>query len=161
MALDQVTAAPLITARECPPPRTASAMPPVPWQPAFPSTSIGAGPVADDAVCVLEVDLGRRWIAVRGELDCATTGHLGAAMSLLALVNLAVQYLLALFQYRFVLLLAAVAALEPLLLLGAPNGLAPFAAIVLLAQAVAAAGMLELALRTRRLARGSEAPAPA
>lgn len=83
MALDQVTAAPLITARECPPPRTASAMPPVPWQPAFPSTSIGAGPVADDAVCVLEVDLGRRWIAVRGELDCATTGHLGAAMSLL------------------------------------------------------------------------------
>lgn len=83
MALDQVTAAALTAAPECPPPRTASAMPPVPWQPACPSTSIGAGPVSDGAVCVVEVDLGRRWIAVRGELDCATTGHLGAAMSLL------------------------------------------------------------------------------
>jgi O-antigen/teichoic acid export membrane protein len=79
---------------------------------------------------------------------------LGAAMSLLALVNLAVQYLLALFQYRFVFLLAAVAALEPLFLLEAPSGLAPFAAMVLLTQTVAAAGMLLLALRTRRLALG-------
>ncbi len=86
---------------------------------------------------------------------------LGAAMTLLALVNLAVQYMLALFAYRFVFLLAAVAALEPLLLLAAPSGLAPFAAMVLLAQAIAAAGMLVLALRTRRLGLAAQAPAPA
>jgi len=77
---------------------------------------------------------------------------LGTAMSLLALVNLAVQYMLALFQHRFVFLLAAVAALEPLLLLAAPSGLGAFAAMVLLAQAVAAAGMLVLALRTLSMA---------
>ncbi len=86
---------------------------------------------------------------------------LGAAMSLLALVNLAVQYLLALFQHRFVFLLAAVATLEPLLLLAAPSGLGAFAAMVLLAQATAAAGMLVLTLRTRGRAVGSQAPAQA
>lgn len=83
MALDQLTAAALIAAPERYPPRTASAMPPVPWQPAFPYTSIGAGPVADRAAFVVEMDLGRRWIAVRGELDFAATGQLGAAMILL------------------------------------------------------------------------------
>lgn len=83
MALDQVTAAALIAAPERNPPRTASAMPPVPWQPDFPYVSMGAGSVADRAVFVVEMDLGRRWIAVRGELDCATTGQLGAAMFLL------------------------------------------------------------------------------
>src|SRR5919199_207293 len=92
------------------------------------------------------------------ERGAGALGLLGAAMSLLALVNLGVQYMLALFQHRFLFLLGFVAALEPLLLLAAPSGLAPFAAMVLLTQAVAAGGMLVLALRTRRLAIPAEAP---
>jgi O-antigen/teichoic acid export membrane protein len=86
---------------------------------------------------------------------------LGLAMSLLAMVNLGVQYLLALFQYRFLVLLAAVAAVEPLLLAEAPSGLAPFAAAVLLVQCVAAAGMLVLCLRARSSAAPSHSPVAA
>lgn len=83
MAVDQVTAAALIAGPACPLPLTASVLPPVSLQPAFPYASVEAGPVAEDAVFVLEVDLVRRWIAVRGELDVATTGQLGAAVILL------------------------------------------------------------------------------
>jgi O-antigen/teichoic acid export membrane protein len=84
---------------------------------------------------------------------------LGAAMGLLAVVNLAVQYMLGLFHYKFLFLLAAVAVCEPLLLAGAPSGLTGFAGVVLITQAAAAAGMLTLALRARRLAAPAE-PAP-
>lgn len=83
MVLDQVTAATQIAAPGRYPPRTASAMPPVAWQPASPYAPAGAGSVADGAVFVVETDLGRRWLVVRGELDCATTGQLGAAILLL------------------------------------------------------------------------------
>jgi O-antigen/teichoic acid export membrane protein len=86
---------------------------------------------------------------------------LGLAMSLLALVNLGSQYMLALFQYKFLLLLAAMVALEPFLLAAAPAGLESFAAMVLVVQTVAAAGMLVLCLRTRTSAATSQAPAPA
>lgn len=83
MALDQVTAAALLAAPERYPPKTASGMPPVPGQSAFPPASIRAGPVAEHAVRILDVDLARRSIAVRGELDLVTTGQLGTAMILL------------------------------------------------------------------------------
>jgi hypothetical protein len=86
---------------------------------------------------------------------------LGLAMSLLALVNLGSQYMLALFQYKFLFLLGAVVAVEPVLLASAPAGLESFAAMVLLVQSVAAAGMLVLCLRTRTSAAPSEVPAPA
>jgi O-antigen/teichoic acid export membrane protein len=86
---------------------------------------------------------------------------LGLAMSLLAMVNLGAQYMLALFQYKFLFLLAAVVAAEPVLLASAPTGLEPFAAMVLLVQCVGAAGMLVLCLRTRRSAAPSQAAATA
>jgi O-antigen/teichoic acid export membrane protein len=74
---------------------------------------------------------------------------LGLAMSLLALVNLGSQYMLALFQYKFLYLLGAVVAVEPVLLASAPAGLESFASMVLLVQGVAAAGMLVLCVRIR------------
>jgi glycosyltransferase involved in cell wall biosynthesis/O-antigen/teichoic acid export membrane protein len=86
---------------------------------------------------------------------------LGLAMSLLAMVNLGAQYMLALFQYKFLFLLAAAVALEPVLLASAPAGLEPFAAMVLLVQCAAAAGMLVLCLRTRTSSAPSQAAAPA
>ena len=69
--------------------------------------------------------------------------------------------MLALFQYKFLLLLAAMVALEPFLLAAAPAGLESFAAMVLVVQTVAAAGMLVLCLRTRTSAATWPAPAPA
>jgi O-antigen/teichoic acid export membrane protein len=85
---------------------------------------------------------------------------LGLAMSLLALVNLGSQYMLALFRYKFLFLLGAVVAVEPVLLASAPRGLEAFAAMVLLAQGVAAAGMLVLCVRIRTSAAGSHSPGP-
>jgi glycosyltransferase involved in cell wall biosynthesis/O-antigen/teichoic acid export membrane protein len=86
---------------------------------------------------------------------------LGLAMSLLAMVNLGAQYMLALFQYKFLFLLAAVVAVEPVLLASAPAGLEPFAAMVLLVQCAGTAGMLVLFLRTRTSAAPSQGAAPA
>jgi O-antigen/teichoic acid export membrane protein len=85
---------------------------------------------------------------------------LGLAMSLLALVNLGSQYMLALFRHRFLFLLAAVVAVEPVLLASAPSGLESFAAMVLVAQGVAAAGMLVLCVRIRTSAARPEDPGP-
>ncbi len=86
---------------------------------------------------------------------------LGLAMSLLAMVNLGAQYMLALFQYKFLFLLAGIVAAEPVLLASAPAGLEAFAAMVLLVQCVGAAGMLVLCLRTRTSAAPSQAAVPA
>lgn len=59
----------------------------MPWHPAYPYATIRRGPVTDCADFVVETDLGRRWIAVRGDLDCTTTDQLGAAMMLLLDAN--------------------------------------------------------------------------
>jgi glycosyltransferase involved in cell wall biosynthesis/O-antigen/teichoic acid export membrane protein len=74
---------------------------------------------------------------------------LGAAMSLLAVAYLAVQYMLALFRFRFLFVLAIIAAIEPLLLTGGVHTLEGFAALVLAIQCAAAVSMLALSLRAR------------
>jgi glycosyltransferase involved in cell wall biosynthesis/O-antigen/teichoic acid export membrane protein len=81
---------------------------------------------------------------------------LGAAMTLLAIASLAVQYMLAIEQYTFMFVLGIVAALEPLLLSNAGRGLVGLATLVLGLQFLAASAMLALSLRARRVA----APAP-
>jgi glycosyltransferase involved in cell wall biosynthesis/O-antigen/teichoic acid export membrane protein len=80
---------------------------------------------------------------------------LGAAMTLLAIASLAVQYMLAIEHYSFMWLLALVAAVEPFLLSNAGTSLVGLAALVLALQCLAAGGMLALSLRTPRR------PAPA
>lgn len=73
---------------------------------------------------------------------------LGVAFTLLALTLLAVQYLLALRQTRFLVPLAAVAVAEPVLLVSvAPSTPAGFAAVVLAVQGAALLVALGLALR--------------
>jgi O-antigen/teichoic acid export membrane protein len=79
---------------------------------------------------------------------------LGAAFTVLAATYLAVQYMLALKRTGFLLVIGAVAVLEPILLLQAARRPAPFAAVVLGVQAVGALLAFGLALR-----RGSR-PAP-
>jgi O-antigen/teichoic acid export membrane protein len=86
---------------------------------------------------------------------------LGAAMSLLAVAYLAVQYMLALFRFRFLFVLAAIAAVEPLLLTGGKHSLAGFAALVLAIQAAAAITMLALSMRLRTSAAPHQALKPA
>jgi glycosyltransferase involved in cell wall biosynthesis/O-antigen/teichoic acid export membrane protein len=77
---------------------------------------------------------------------------LGAAMTLLAVASLAVQYMLAIEQYSFMWLLALVAAVEPLLLSNAGESLVGLATVVLALQCIAASGMLALSLRAPRRA---------
>jgi O-antigen/teichoic acid export membrane protein len=77
---------------------------------------------------------------------------LGAAMTLLAVAYLAVQYMLALRQTAFLWVLGVVAVAEPLLLTSADLDLVSFAVVVLAVQGAAAAGALGLALRSRRAA---------
>jgi glycosyltransferase involved in cell wall biosynthesis/O-antigen/teichoic acid export membrane protein len=77
---------------------------------------------------------------------------LGAAMTLLAVAYLAVQYMLALRQTAFLWVLGVVAIAEPFLLAQADLDLVSFAAVVLALQCVAAAGALGLALSSRRVA---------
>ncbi|HVE69061.1 MAG TPA: glycosyltransferase [Solirubrobacteraceae bacterium] len=80
---------------------------------------------------------------------------LGAAMTLLAVASLAVQYMLAIEHYAFMWLLAVVAAIEPFLLSNAGDSLVGLAALVLALQCLAAGGMLALSFRAPRR------PAPA
>ena len=75
---------------------------------------------------------------------------LGAAMTLLAIASLAVQYMLAIEQYTFMFVLGIVAALEPLLLSNAGRSLVGLATLVLGLQFLAASAMLALSLRARR-----------
>ena len=74
---------------------------------------------------------------------------LGAAMTLLAVAYLAVQYMLALRQTRFLWVLGVVAIAEPFLLTASDFGLVSFAGVVFALQCAAAAGAVTLALRRR------------
>jgi O-antigen/teichoic acid export membrane protein len=75
---------------------------------------------------------------------------LGAAMTLLAVASLAVQFMLAIEHYGFMWLLALVAVVEPFLLSNAGTSLVGLAAVVLALQCIAAGGMLALSLRRPR-----------
>jgi O-antigen/teichoic acid export membrane protein len=72
---------------------------------------------------------------------------LGAAMTLLAVAYLTVQYMLALRQTAFLWVLGVVAIAEPFLLTAGDFGLVSFAAVVFGLQCAAAAGALTLGLR--------------
>ncbi len=74
---------------------------------------------------------------------------LGAAMTLLAVAHLAVQYMLALRQVVFLWVLGVVAVAEPFLLTAGDFSILSFAAVVLGLQFLAAAGALALGLRAR------------
>ena len=76
---------------------------------------------------------------------------LGAAMVLLAVAYLAVQYMLALGTFTFLYVLGVVAVLEPLLLSTGGKSLVGFAAVVFGLQCVAASAVLALGLRARTL----------
>jgi hypothetical protein len=73
---------------------------------------------------------------------------LGAAMSLLAVAYLAVQYMLALRKTAFLWVLGVVAIAEPFLLTAGDLDLVSFATVVFGLQCVAAAGALVMALRS-------------
>jgi O-antigen/teichoic acid export membrane protein len=75
---------------------------------------------------------------------------LGAAMTLLAIAYLTVQYMLALHQTRFLWVLAAIALAEPVLLSATHLGIVGFASIVFGVQSVVAGSVLALGLRVRR-----------
>ncbi len=77
---------------------------------------------------------------------------LGAAMTLLAVAYLTVQYMIALGRRSFLWVLGIVALVEPFVLTTGSFSLLSFAAIVLGAQCVAASGVLALSLRGRRAA---------
>jgi hypothetical protein len=74
---------------------------------------------------------------------------LGAAMTLLAVAYLTVQYMVALGEKRFLWVLAVVALCEPVLLSATSLSIEGFAAIVLGVQCVVAASVLVLGLRAR------------
>jgi glycosyltransferase involved in cell wall biosynthesis/O-antigen/teichoic acid export membrane protein len=74
---------------------------------------------------------------------------LGAAMSLLAVAYLAVQYMLALRRTGFLWVLGLVAVAEPFLLTAGDLSLVAFAGVVFALQCVAAASALVLGLRRR------------
>jgi O-antigen/teichoic acid export membrane protein len=74
---------------------------------------------------------------------------LGVAMAFLAVTYLCVQYLLALHRSRFVLVLAAGALLDPLLLLLVGSKLTSIALVLAALQATVAAVIAVIALRTR------------
>ncbi len=81
---------------------------------------------------------------------------LGAAFAVLAATYLAVQYMLALKRKGFLVAIGLVAVIEPILLLQAAKRPTPFAAVVLLVQAIGAGLAYALALRRRKQA--SEPP---
>src|SRR3954468_11682878 len=81
---------------------------------------------------------------------------LGAAMTLLAVAYLTVQYMVALGETRFLWVLGVVALCEPVLLSTTSLGVVAFAAIVFGVQCVVASSVLALGLRARR-ARAVEA----
>ncbi|GAC1489996.1 MAG: hypothetical protein NVS1B9_11100 [Solirubrobacteraceae bacterium] len=74
---------------------------------------------------------------------------LGAAMTLLAVSYLTVQYMLALGSTAFLWVLAAIVVVEPFVLSAGSFSLFTFAAIVLGLQVTAAAAMLALGVRAR------------
>jgi glycosyltransferase involved in cell wall biosynthesis/O-antigen/teichoic acid export membrane protein len=81
---------------------------------------------------------------------------LGAAMTLLAVAYLTVQYMVALGETRFLWVLGVIALAEPALLATTNLSVTGFAGIVFAVQCVVAASVLALGLRARR-ARAAEA----
>jgi O-antigen/teichoic acid export membrane protein len=75
---------------------------------------------------------------------------LGIAFTMLAATYLAIQYMLALKRARFLVLIAAVAVAEPILLAGASRKPAGFATVVLGVQAVGALIAFAMALRPEK-----------
>ncbi len=75
---------------------------------------------------------------------------LGAAMTLLAVAYLTVQYMIALGETRFLWVLGVVAIAEPFLLTAGDAGIVAFAAIVFGVQCVAASAVLAFGLTARR-----------
>jgi glycosyltransferase involved in cell wall biosynthesis/O-antigen/teichoic acid export membrane protein len=82
---------------------------------------------------------------------------LGAAMTLLAVAYLTVQYMIALGETRFLWVLGIVAIAEPFLLTAGDAGIVAFAAIVFGVQCVAASSVLALGLTARRRRRRATA----
>ena len=82
---------------------------------------------------------------------------LGAAMTLLAVAYLTVQYMIALGETRFLWVLGVVAIAEPFLLLAGEEGIVAFATIVFGVQCVAASSVLALGLTARRRRRRAAA----
>ena len=82
---------------------------------------------------------------------------LGAAMTLLAVAYLTVQYMIALGETRFLWVLGVVAIAEPFLLTAGEEGIVAFAAIVFGVQCVAASSVLALGLTARRRRRRAAA----
>jgi O-antigen/teichoic acid export membrane protein len=74
---------------------------------------------------------------------------LGAAMTLLAVAYLTVQYMVALHETRFLWVLGVIALAEPFLLGATDLGIVAFAAIVFGLQCVVASAVLTLGLRAR------------
>jgi glycosyltransferase involved in cell wall biosynthesis/O-antigen/teichoic acid export membrane protein len=75
---------------------------------------------------------------------------LGAAMTLLAVAYLTVQYMVALGETRFLWVLAVIAIAEPVLLSATDLSVTGFAGIVFAVQCVVAVSVLALGLRARR-----------
>jgi glycosyltransferase involved in cell wall biosynthesis/O-antigen/teichoic acid export membrane protein len=82
---------------------------------------------------------------------------LGAAMTLLAVAYLSVQYMVALGETRFLWVLGVVAIAEPFLLTAGHEGIVDFATIVFGVQCVAASSILALGLTARRRRRRAAA----
>ena len=82
---------------------------------------------------------------------------LGAAMTLLAVAYLTVQYMVALGETRFLWVLGVVAIAEPFLLTAGHAGIVDFATIVFGVQCVAASSILALGLTARRRRRRAAA----
>ena len=78
---------------------------------------------------------------------------LGAAMTLLAIAYLTVQYMIALGRHSFLWVLGVVAIIEPFLLTSSGSSIVSFAALVFGLQCVAASGVLALGLRARSVSR--------
>jgi glycosyltransferase involved in cell wall biosynthesis/O-antigen/teichoic acid export membrane protein len=76
--------------------------------------------------------------------------YLGAAMTLLAVAYLTVQYMVALGETRFLWVLAVIACAEPVLLSATDLSITGFAGIVFAVQCVVALSVLALGLRARR-----------
>jgi glycosyltransferase involved in cell wall biosynthesis/O-antigen/teichoic acid export membrane protein len=76
---------------------------------------------------------------------------LGAAMTLLAVAYLTVQYMVALGETRFLWVLGVIALTEPFLLAFTDRGVVGFAGIAFAVQCVAASSVLVLGLRARRV----------
>ena len=84
---------------------------------------------------------------------------LGAAMTLLAVAYLTVQYMIALGETRFLWVLGLVAIAEPILLTAGNAGIVAFATTVFGVQCVAASSVLALGLTARRRRRRQAAAA--